>query len=170
MIQLYHGEGKGKTTAAVGQAVRMAGHGKKVLFTQFMKGGETGELEILKGVSSIYIRRLQKEYSFYPSLSEEERKQIITEHNAILSEALKMVQSGQVDMAVLDEITYPYNWGLADKKMIEELLMCSDEVELVCTGREPAELFRKRADYVTEMKMEKHPFERGVVARKGIEW
>ncbi len=170
MIHLYYGDGKGKTTAAVGLAARMAGHGKNVFFAQFMKSGFTGELEILKGVSSIYIGRPQGKYGFYSSLSNEDKARLTGEHNQILSLALERMQEGQIDLLVLDEITYAYHYGLADKRQIRKVLAMAADIEAVCTGRRPADLFFQYADYVTEMKKIRHPYDEGVAGRAGVEF
>ena len=170
MIHLYYGEGKGKTTAAVGLAVRMAGHGKNVFFAQFMKSGFTGELEVLKGVSSIYIGRPRGEYGFYSTLSDEDKESLTREHNQILSLILERMREGKIDLLVLDEITYAYHYGLADKRKIRRVLAMSDGIEAVCTGRRPADLFFQYADYVTEMKKIRHPYDEGVAGRAGVEF
>ena len=170
MIHLYYGDGKGKTTAAVGLAVRMAGHGKNVFFAQFMKSGPTGELEILKGVSSIYIGRPKRRYGFYSTLSEEDKENLRAEHDQILSQALEQTQKGWTDLLVLDEITYAYHYGLLDKRMVRKVLAASQKIEAVCTGRRPADLFFQYADYVTEMKKIRHPYDEGVAGRAGVEF
>lgn len=170
MIHLYTGEGKGKTTAAVGLAVRAAGCGKKVLFCQFMKGNETGEIRILETLSQVTILRCSRKYPFYKAMSEEDQKQITREHNEILREIIRQTQSCQWDMAVLDEITYPVSYGLVDEKLLQKLLALGESRELVLTGRNPVPYLMKAADYLTEMRCVRHPYERGIRAREGVEY
>lgn len=171
MIHMYHGDGKGKTTAAVGLAIRMLGHGKKVYFAQCMKGGASGEVDVLLGLPGVTVRRLPREYGFYSELSRGEKDSMREEHDAILQEALSAAKQGAADLIVLDEITYPLQFDLVRRELVEELLWeASEEIEIVCTGRGPEEWMLEKADYVTEMKMEKHPFEAGMMAREGVEW
>lgn len=171
MIQLYTGDGKGKTTAAIGQAVRAAGSGWRVVFAQFMKSGDTGELHSLEQTEGIRILRSDKPYGFYSSLSPEEKTELTGIHNRILDELLKLAEEKNCDMIILDEITYPVRWKLLDVEKVRRLLTFSREsMELVLTGREPAPFLQACADYVTEMKKLCHPYDRGVLARKGIEY
>lgn len=170
MIQLYTGEGKGKTTAAIGQAVRAAGHGHHVIFAQFMKGNDTGELHSLKKLAEIRMIRSERQFGFYSTLSEKEKEELTEIHNRILDELLQAAEEKSYRMIVLDEVTYPVNWGLLDMGRLKKLLAFSDETkELVLTGRNPSEFLKKCADYITEMKCIRHPYEKGVTAREGIE-
>ncbi len=167
MIQIYCGDGKGKTTASIGLAVRMAGYDKKVLFMQFMKGSHTGELKILSEAENITVMRCDKEYGFFESMTDKDKDYIIKCHN----ENLKCViwNMKKYDMIVLDEIFAAYNYGLADKDMIEKIVE-TYEGELVLTGRDPDAWFTSRADYISEIRKRKHPFDRGICAREGIEF
>ena len=176
MIHLYHGDGKGKTTAAIGLAIRAAGSGYKIYFCQFMKGGASGELDILSGIDNVTILRCRKEYPFYNQLSEAEKKEMTAEHDGIIKNILmhmtqdKRDSVGQKYMIILDEITYPMMWGLIDEKQLADIWTLSDiDTEIVCTGRNPQNQLVERADYVTEMKCENHPFDKGLAARCGIE-
>lgn len=172
MIHLYTGDGKGKTTAAVGLAVRAAGCGMRVVFSQFMKGNETGELHVLEQISEVRILRSPKNFGFYKTLSDGEKAELARIHDGILEQVLEAVKSRKCDMVILDEITYPVNWELLDASGLKELLELSkkQDVELVMTGRSPAAFLVDCADYVTEMKAVRHPFTKGVSARRGIEY
>lgn len=174
MIHLYTGEGKGKTTAAIGLAVRGAGSGLKVLFTQFMKGNDSGELHVLEKVAGITICRSRREFGFYRTLTQEDKKELAAEHDRILDEILRSVESGGCDMVIMDEITYPVNWKLLDPEKLRGILKAGrgeeGRVEVVLTGRDPAVLLMDDADYVTEMKALRHPYQKGIAARKGIEY
>ena len=137
MIHLYTGDGKGKTTAAVGLAVRAAGSGMRVLFTQFMKGNDSSELHVLEKIPQIRLCRSRKDFGFYRTLSEEDRKELAAEHDFILEEILKSAEEGQCDMVILDEITYPVNWELLDKAKLHRILEAGKrelgELEIVLT-------------------------------------
>lgn len=199
MIQLYTGDGKGKTTAAVGQAVRAVGSGYRVMFCQFMKGGETGELEVLKGLPQVEIYRCEREFPFFNAMTDRNKEEITEIHNAIIRNIIRRFDglnntgnisvngSGAVGlMVVLDEITYPLNWGLIDVSLFKDLVgkmkalyngrsgdsgeESLSRIELVLTGREPDRFILENADYITEMKKLRHPFDWGIQARKGIEY
>ncbi len=169
MIHLYTGNGKGKTTAAIGLAVRAAGYEKSVIFAQFMKGRDTGELHSLARLERVQICRSPKDFGFYSSMSDEDKCELTEIHNAILDRLLETARSESCGMIVLDEITYPVRWGLLDEAKLKALLVC-DGPELVLTGREPAEFLLEAADYITEMRCVRHPFEKGVPARRGVEY
>lgn len=171
LMHLYYGDGKGKTTAAIGLAIRAAGNGKKVLFTQFMKGGRTGELEELQRIGNITILRSKKQFPFYRDMTPEQKKEQTDIHNRMLDTILTAIRQREYDLIVLDEITYPYQWKLIDEKKLQEIVLAAKGVaELVCTGRSPAAFFLEQADYVSEMKCVRHPFEKGIRAREGIEY
>lgn len=166
MLHIYYGDGKGKTTAAAGLTLRMAGYGKKVLFVQFLKGGVSGEIAPLQKCG-IKVMRCDREYGFFGEMTEEERADMTACHNANLKYALENTDS--FDMIVLDEIFSAYNYSLADRELIRSVVSeCT--CELVLTGHEPDAWFLERADYVSEVKKIKHPFDSGISARKGIEY
>lgn len=170
MIQLYTGDGKGKTTAAVGQAMRAAGNGWKVCFAQFMKGNETGELHSMERLENVFICRSPKNFGFYHTLSENEKQELAQIHNDILNNILEEVKSGTCEMVILDEVTYPVNWGLIDLSKLKSLLSYGDKIEIIMTGRTPAVFLTECADYITEMKCIRHPYQKGIGARCGIEF
>lgn len=169
MIHLYMGDGKGKTTAAVGLAVRASGSGKQVLFSQFMKGNDTGEIHSLEMISNIKILRSEKQYEFYKNLTEKEKLELTAVHNQIMDELLKAAYSGQAQMIILDEITYPVKWNLVDVNKLKKLLQ-NESVELVLTGRDPEDFMLDCADYITEMRKVRHPYEKGIKSRVGVEY
>lgn len=171
LMHLYWGDGKGKTTAAIGLAVRAAGTGEKVIFAQFMKGGQTGELAVLQGIETIQVMRSDKEFPFYAQMTQEQKQELTAIHNKILDDILQKVTAGKYGMVVLDEITYPNEWGLLDCGKLRKLLKTAEgKIEVVCTGRNPASFLWDSADYITEMKAIRHPFEKGIGAREGIEY
>lgn len=171
LIHVYCGDGKGKTTAAIGLSVRAAGGGKKVLFVQFMKGGETGELEILRKLPGTEVLRSEKKFPFYKQMNEAQKEELTQIHNRLLETVRERIEAGVCDLLVLDELTYPYEWELLDKEKVKEIFeRRTNRPEIVCTGRNPAGFFTERADYITEMKCLRHPYEKGIAARKGIEF
>lgn len=164
MIHIITGNGKGKTSAAAGMALRMCGRGKSVLFAQFLKGADSGEVTVLRSIPNITVMRLSRDYGFFKSMTAEEISAVKGEHNAILRAALE----GEYDMLILDELIPAMNNGLIDTKLLDAVL--SLDRETVLTGREPAPELIERADYVSEIVKIKHPFDKGVAARRGVEF
>ena len=167
MIHLYTGEGKGKTTAAIGLAIRAAGRGRKVVIVQFLKGRDTGELHSLGLIPNVTVIRNNEAKGFFHTVPPEIRRKIIEENNENLKAALAMPH----DLLVLDEVCAAYDLEAIDRKVVDNLLRgFSSEKELVLTGRNPPKHFCDAADYVSEIHSVKHPFDRGVQAREGIEY
>lgn len=171
MVHVYHGDGKGKTTAAMGLAIRSAGVGNLVVIVQFLKGSPTGEIEVLSRIPEITVLRNQEDLGFVKWMTEEEKKQAEMMHNINLMQAIELINQGKCDLLVLDELASTYNYGLVDQNMVQTLLeMRPKDLEIVITGREPAQLFIDHADYITEMKKIRHPYDNGTPARKGVEF
>ena len=169
MIHLYHGNGKGKTTAACGLAVRAAGSGMKVLFVQFFKSGNSSEIKVLSSVPSIKILLPGIYYGRYKNMTESQKEETAIRYRSFMDEVIS--ESSCYDLIVLDESVSVYGYGLVDKDaFIDFLKQNKDKKEIVLTGREPADELKEIADYITEMRKEKHPFDKGVKARKGIEY
>ena len=167
MIHLYTGEGKGKTTAAVGLAIRVAGRGKKVVIVQFLKGRDTGELHSLGLIPNITVIRNNEAKGFFHTVPPEIRLKIIKENNDNIRKALAL----PYELIVLDEVCAAYELEAVDRKAVDDLLCgFSPEKELVLTGRNPPRHFCDAADYISEIHKVKHPFDRGVPAREGIEY
>lgn len=167
MIHIYCGDGKGKTTAAIGLALRMAGNGKRVRVLQFLKGSESGEIAYLRN-SKIEIERLKNDCGFYWNMSDDEKSEVRERHNELLRRALSDLDG--LDMLVLDELFAAVNCGLVDMELVKAAVEGCKNTELVMTGREPDAYFMEKADYISEIKKIKHPFDKGVAARKGIEY
>lgn len=175
MIHLYTGDGKGKTIAATGLCIRALGRGFKVCFSQFMKGNDTGEMHVLEKLSDITILRSEKNFGFYSEMSEADKAELTKIHNRILDRLLERAESNACQMIVLDEVTYPVKWELLDREKLKRLLYLGQkgmdgEIEFVLTGRNADEFLKDAADYITEMKCVRHPYEKGVKARVGIEF
>ena len=170
-LHIYCGEGKGKTTAALGLALRAAGAGKTVRVIQLLKGTNTSELEALRLIPNITVTRCDKNYGFTSKMTETDKAEITACHNKLLSAGFALVKKGAVDMLIIDEFNAAYDYNLLDRKTAEEFLFCKEfPVEIVITGRNPAEIFLNIADYISEVKCVKHPYEKGISARKGIEF
>lgn len=175
-IHIYCGDGKGKTTAAIGLTVRAAGAGKKVLFSQFMKGSRTSELEILKAIPNVRIMRSDKEFPFYEYMTDTQKREQMELHNEMIRKMIELLTDytddymWRPDVIVMDEVTYPYNWELLDRDLFNQFMKrAKNRAELILTGRNPAKELLESADYVTEMCKRKHPYDKGVPARFGIE-
>lgn len=168
LIQLYTGDGKGKTTAALGQAFRAAGHGLKTLVIQFMKGNiEYGELEASRRLGLITIRQMGRET--FVSKKNPDPVDIEWAEKA-LAMAGEEIPSGKWDLVVLDELNVTLDFALVTKEAVERVLDSKpDRVELILTGRYAPDWLIERADLVTEMREVKHYYSEGVAARVGIE-
>lgn len=175
LVQIYTGDGKGKTTAAFGLALRAAGQGNKVLIYQFLKPpsldiGERFALQL--GSVRIRVESLDIPWDMSESLKDE---QAVAGTQAAISEALERIaQTAEkkfYDVLILDEIVFCLSKGLARFEDIKGIIDRRDRaVEIVMTGRGATQELIELADLVTEMKNVKHPFDEGVLARRGIEF
>ena len=168
LIHLYCGDGKGKTTAAVGLAVRASGAGKRVIFTQFFKDGSSSEVEALKTLPGIRTIHAQTVKGFYRSMTPEQREQAREDYTALF----RQVAAGKdADLLILDEIVSACNRGVVPETLVTDFLRNKPvALEVVLTGRNPSPALTELADYITEMRKLRHPYDRGVAARKGVEY
>lgn len=170
-IHVYTGDGKGKTTAALGLAIRAAGCGRRVLIVQFFKGQDCGELHTLEQIQNIDVMRLATDSGFFVNMDDTQKAAIRQEHDALLNDACEKVCSHLYDMLILDEATSAYRYHALDCAQLDELIYNKpDHLELILTGRNAPESFINAADYVTEMHKCKHPYDVGTPAREGIEF
>ena len=167
MLHIYCGDGKGKTTAALGLSLRAAGSGMRVHFVQFLKGSETSELAMLARIPEITVLRCDRNYGFTFRMSDADKAALTACHNAMLRTIRERLP--ETDLLVLDEFCAAYNQRLLDCSEAEQLI-ADCKAELVLTGRDPAERFLAAADYVSEIQAVKHPYTRGIPARRGIEY
>lgn len=167
-VHVYTGDGKGKTTAAIGLAVRAAGHGRSTYIGQFMKGQEYGELAALEHLPQVTI----EQYGDQGCIRKEEvTSKHIADAVAGLMRAGNELISGRHDIVVLDEVNVALWFGLLEEEAVLELLEARPAgVELVLTGRRAPQAILDRADLITEMLEVKHYYADGVLARKGIEY
>lgn len=166
LIHLYWGDGKGKTTAAMGVAMRALAAGKKVVIVQFLKGQESGEITLLSALGA-QIYRGKAGHKFVFQMTEEEKAQTRKVQDEHLLAALQQ----PADLLILDEACAAVQLNMVDEAMLKKAV-CEKpaEQELILTGRNPADWMTETADYVTEMHCWKHPYEKGIPARKGVEY
>ncbi len=166
LVHLYCGDGKGKTTAAMGLALRALGQGMQVVVVQFLKNGTSGELEPLKKLgAAVYSGQPGAKFTF--QMNAEEKAQATQENNARLAEALQQ----PCDLLILDEICAARNSGMVDEALAKQaVLERPQHREVGLTGRNPEAWMVEAADYITEMQPRRHPYEQGIPARKGIEF
>ena len=171
MKQIYCGDGKGKTTAAAGLAVRAAGNGWKVLFVQFLKARQTGELAVLASVEGITVVRAGSSEKFSYKLNTEERQRFRAENDHTLEKVFRMAETEGYDLLILDEVIQAVASDMIDEELLKNCVeRFSPDRELVMTGRSPERWMIDTADYVTDMEKIRHPFDTGVPARRGIEF
>ena len=170
LIHIYCGDGKGKTTAAVGLAVRCAGRGNKVLLVQFLKSRDSGELYSLAKLPDIEVMRGKESKKFTFQMNEEEKHAFLIEHNKMFEQVLAKIKNGGYSLLILDEVIGALNAKVFEMpKLIEFLRHKPENLEVVLTGRNPAPELVEIADYVSEMRKVKHPMDKGIMAREGIE-
>lgn len=169
LIHIYCGDGKGKTTAAVGLAVRAAGAGKKVVFTQFFKDGSSSEIKVLQGVENIHIFHCNTVRGFWKRMTDAEKARASEDYTRMFSNVTQLAMDA--DLLILDEIFSACNHGTVAETAVTDFLHSKPEkLEVVLTGRNPSEHLLRLADYVTQMQKIKHPYDCGIAARKGIEF
>ena len=170
LIHIYCGDGKGKTTAAVGLAVRCAGRGNKVLLVQFLKSRDSGELYSLAKLPDIEVMRGKESKKFTFQMNEEEKHALLIEHNKMFEQVLAKIKNGGYSLLILDEVIGALNAKVFEMpKLIEFLRHKPENLEVVLTGRNPAPELVEIADYVSEMRKVKHPMDKGIMSREGIE-
>lgn len=172
LIHFYYGDGKGKTTAALGLALRALGSNKNVVLIQFLKDWQCGEIQALTHLPNISVLRGKSSRgNFVFEMTDEEKRETLSIHNENLKTALEIQRSGKCDLLILDEVVDAYSLGLLDKELFENLLNNKPKsLELILTGHKLNDFVCEQADYVTNMQKVKHPFDIGVPARKGIEF
>ena len=161
LLHLYYGDGKGKTTAAMGLALRAMGSGKRVVILQFLKGGKSGEVPLLEQLGAkVYRGKAGQKFVFQMNEAEKEATRQL--QNAMATPA---------DLLILDEAGSAWELDMVDKALLQKaVLERPAEQECVLTAHAAPQWMLDAADYVTEMKCHRHPYQRGISARKGIEY
>lgn len=190
LVHIYCGDGKGKSTAAVGAAVRAAGQGFRVLVARFLKTDDSGEVEGLAHVPGVTVLPCDQNFGFSWNMTQVQKTAAALYYNHCLAKAWDMVlEAGHEgsekeeaenegaehekawDLLVLDEVIGACNLGFVDEDRLVELIRKKPEgLEVIITGRGPSETLKEQADYITEMVMRRHPYEKGISSRKGIEY
>ncbi|KJU71099.1 cob(I)yrinic acid a,c-diamide adenosyltransferase [Clostridium baratii] len=171
LIHIYCGDGKGKTTAAMGLGMRAAGRSKKVLLTQFLKSNKTGELNSIEKLSEFFhVVKGVPAKKFVWNMNEEEKLEVKKEHTNRFREVTKKAIEEEYDLLILDEIIATINRDFVMlSEVIDFLKNKPTGLEVVMTGRNPKEELIELADYVSEIKAIKHPYNKGIKSRVGIE-
>lgn len=169
-IHIYCGDGKGKSTAAMGLTIRAAGSGNKVVLTQFMKSGSSSEFKVLENLPQVKIFKCTKNFGFLWNMSEEKKAEAKQAYTELFEQVAKAAVEEEAFLLVMDEFMSAYNYGMLDKEKALSFLKNKPEtLEVVLTGRDPAPELVELADYVSEICKRKHPYDQGIPARKGIE-
>ncbi len=170
-VHIYSGHGKGKTTAALGLAIRAAGHGHKVKIIQFLKGSDNyGEIKSIKSLPQITLVQAGRPEHVDQKNPQPEDFEGIKKGMKLISEVMK--ESSDIDMLILDELITAIDLGLIHpdqviKEIIEEK---PEKMELIMTGRNAPPILVQKAAYVTEMLNIRHPYQHGIKARRGVEF
>ena len=163
------GDGKGKTTAAIGLAIRAAGAGRKVVFAQFFKDGSSSEIGILKTVENIRTVHCNTVRGFWRRMDDSQKAQAGKDYTAFLAEVILLAKDA--DLLVMDEIISACNHATVAESIVSDFLRNKPkDLEVVLTGRNPSKSLLELADYVSEIRKIKHPYDCGVAAREGIEF
>lgn len=168
-IHLYYGDGKGKTTAAVGQVVRAAGAGLRVLVFQFLKDNGSSERKILEELPRVTCLPGREPVKFVSRMNGPERAEMRHYNNKALDEIVKFC--APFDVLLLDEALCAVQLGvLSEEKLLSFLKHKPRGLEVLLTGHEASEAMLEAADYATMLTKIKHPYDKGVTAREGIEY
>ena len=170
LIHIYCGDGKGKTTASLGLTMRCAGHGGRILYVQFLKSRPTGELKMLDLLPGVTVLRGQGITKFTFQMSEAEKAAARQEHEQLFDKICQACRDDSLQLLVLDEVIGACNTGLFDEAALVRFLKTKPrDLEVVLTGRDPSPQLVALADYVSEICKCKHPYDKGITARDGIE-
>jgi cob(I)alamin adenosyltransferase len=164
MVHLYYGDGKGKTTAAIGMCIRAAGHGLPVLFVQFLKNDKSGEVSILQNIHNIKTLHNPCDFGFVFQMTERQREKTACEFDRMLENAI----DSNAFLIVLDEVLHALNAGLIEKPKLEKVL--EKKGDIVLTGNEAPQWIIDKSDYISRIEKIKHPYDLGEKARIGIEY
>lgn len=172
MIQLYIGDGKGKTTAAIGQAIRTLGWDKKVLFVQFLKASGTGEKRILENMKGCtFIRPDMRHNGFIWNMNEKEFNETKEDIKKGFSEICHLIMNENFSLVVMDEVLDIIDCAfISEEQLIELIVELQPGTEFVLTGRRASERLKDISDYISNITKEKHPFDNGIQSRKGVEY
>lgn len=170
-VHIYCGDGKGKTSAAIGLAVRAAGRKKTVLMARFLKHDDSGEVKGLSQIQGIIVMPCEKNFGFFYQMTQDQKKEAKEYYGSLFRGAWTRAVEEGFDVLILDEIVAACRYGLvSEQEVIQELGRRPRKLEVALTGRDPSRKLVELADYVSRIRKEKHPFDRGEGAREGIEF
>jgi cob(I)alamin adenosyltransferase len=170
LVHIYCGEGKGKTTAALGLLLRSVGRGRKVVLVQFLKSQETGEIFALEKFEQVKVLRSMTKLPFYHQMNSEQRRQSQNINTELLESGFYEARKTGADLLVLDEIVGALTYGLLNQDdFFRYMNERENKLEVVLTGRNPNKELMEIADYISRIEKVRHPFDEGIVARDGIE-
>ena len=167
MIHLYYGDGKGKTSAALGLLLRASGAGLRVALARFLKDDTSAELIPLRTLPYVSLLPSPKKMKFLWEMTEEEKAACAADTRRLFEASV----SQDCDVLILDEVTDAVNSGLLQEEALLSFLDRKPEnMEVILTGREPSDSVKQRADYITQFLSRRHPYDQGFQARRGIEY
>ena len=172
MLHIYYGDGKGKTTAATGAAIRAAGAGWKVIFARFQKSRNSSELKILENIENITLLTPVGDYPFYRDMTQFQKEALRAEHGEIFETLSDMAFHSDESklLIVCDELLHAIKYKLVDVDEMVDYIIDSN-AEIIVTGRKITDdRLKAHARYITEMRAIRHPYEEGVAAREGVEF
>lgn len=170
LVQIYYGDGKGKTTAAFGLAFRCAGWGKKVVIAQFLKSGASGEVKAAERFPELTVLRTKELHKFTFQMNEEEKAATAVHCQELFQQATALAVEQGARLLVMDEVI-DATYGFVPLETLCAWLDSRPEgLEVVITGHSLPQELADRADYISHVVKEKHPYDRGVMARKEIEF
>lgn len=170
MVQIYYGDGKGKTTAAFGLAFRCAGWGRRVVIAQFLKSGASGEVKAAERFPELTVLRTKEIHKFTFQMNEEEKVATARNCQELFRQATALAVEQQARLLVMDEVIDASRGFLPMDQLCAFLDSRPEGLEVVMTGHGLPQELADRADYITHVRKEKHPYDRGVMARKEIEF
>lgn len=171
LVHIYCGDGKGKTSAAFGLALRCLGHGEQVVIAQFLKDGQSGECQAISRLSNVYLFAANPTNKFSFQMNDHEKTQTANAAAQCFQNAVRVAREKPVRLLVLDEVMAAISCGFLTCAEVAAFLETRPEnLEVVMTGRNPPPPLLALANYVSEINKQKHPYDQGVSAREGIEW
>ena len=171
MVHLYYGDGKGKTSILAGSALRFAGHDGRVLFTQFLKDGSSGEVCRLKEAEGVTCLAFTGLCKFTTQMTPQELAQTKADYQQFLKTLEGEIKSGAYGLVLLDEVTDACETGMISWEQLYRMITeRPPHVELMLSGHVITDELLSLCDYVTECKKIAHPYDRGISAREGIEY
>lgn len=171
LIHIYTGDGKGKTTASVGLTIRAHAHGLRIMFVQFLKNGLSGEIGILRQLSNVKVYSGQADMKFTNQMGDDDKSRARELHQHFFETAVAAARNGEIDLLVFDEVFGALSTDLLDAEEVYEFLRTKPQkLEVVLTGRSPEARFIALADYVSEVRCIAHPYNKGILAREGIDY